>query len=602
MSSGSDGNSDFADSSGGNDQADSDGSRQQSNPDTSDDVEGHEPLGRCPYGHDTNRDCRCPCPECPNKRSGRIRPNRRGDRTLPPLTPLGVTRRIRREITHRIQESGYFRAEEDRVDHGGVEVPYHTETVGLPSHPPLRGNLRTNDRTTAAPLTNRLGVDGFSGVSARVGEFEGPENASEFPTNPEDHHILTVAIGQRPCTEMIPWISPVERWTDPCPRDRRILGNMDLREGNQRGPHWPCNQHNCQVEEGGEKIQRYNLNQEPLDESSGEDDDEDHDEDFKDDWRDYNVEGPPGDPHTHNGKRWVCSDHKEDAEEFWEHENLLQAHRVPTCKECNAEYQRRYPLGHNSCTCPNLLGRWQCRRCFEKKVRTVQTHFRQRVGALYTGEADFGMISSNSGSADLNRIDLGPGLGTYHWQQWATGWRQVRRMLIARHPCINPGLSHACGRKRVASYNPVVHCRSCGGVVVPPSVGTQVHRIGTRSRRQVEGRQAGARRGASPLQELTFPRRTRGTRGNRFGTARNINATTAAETDGTADVIAGPTAPGTGETETVTGVPAAPGTNGTSTVAAGPTAPGAGGTAGVNTVPEHPGQRRRPERPDCRQQ
>lgn len=630
MSSGSDGNSDHADSSGGSDQADSDGSSDQSSSTTSSDAQGHELLGPCPFGHDNNRDCRCDCEQCPNRRLGRIRSNGRRDRNLPPLTRVGILRRIRREIVHRIQEGGYFRAEEDRIDHGEMEVPYHTETVGVPSHPPRPVDLRSNDPTRGTYI-GRLHGDAFLGVSAGVGGFGGIENATRFPSNRQDHHSLTIALGQRPCTEMIPWNSPVANWTDPCPRDRRNLGDMPLRAGNQRGQSWPCHETNCQIEEDGEEIQRYDHNQEPLDSE-----DEDKDEDFKDDWQDENEEEEPGRPETHNDLRWVCRYHKEDAEGFWEHENLLEAHRVPTCADCNAEYRRTYPLGHNSCTCPNLLGRWQCRRCFEKKVRRVQTHFRQRVGAHYTGEADFDMISSNFNSNVQDRPDLGPGLSTYHWDEGATGWRQVRRMLIARHPCIDPGLSRACGRRRVASHDPVLHCRSCGGVVVPPTINTQRRRTGTRS-----GRQVGARRQQSPLQELTFPRRTRGARGNRFGTAVYINGTTTAGTDGTAGapgtddaitvttcptapdssgtttIITAPTVPGTDVTITVTtgptalgkggtaGVktgPTASGTGGTTIITAGPPAPGTGGTAGGKNVPNPPGQPQPSGQPACPQQ
>lgn len=504
MSSGSNGSSDHADS---------------------DDEEGHEPLGLCPYGHDNdNRDCRCPCQRCPNR--GR-NPNQG------PPTPAAVTRRIRDEITYRIRESGYFPRESGRVDHGGLQAPHHTETVGVPTYPPLPANLRSNNRANAPPIT-ALHADAFDPLSAVIGGFAS-ESAIGFPSNAQDHHSLTIALGQRPCTEMVPWDEMVADWTDPCPRDRRGLGVDRLRNGNQRGQSWPCHETGCQQQDPGVKIQRYDFNQQSIDS-------DDENEEFADDYRDPNDEDPPGGPETHNDRRWVCEHHKRDAEGYWEHENLLEAHRVPTCNHCKTEHQGMYPLGHNSCTCANLLARWQCRRCFEKKVRIIQTHFRQRVGAHYTGEADFDMISSNLGSADPNHPDLGPGLSTYHRnREAAPGWRPVRRMLIARHPCVNPGLSRRCGGKRAGNHALVMHCRSCGGVVVKPST-TRVGRYATRS-----GRQVRHRRQASPLQELVFPRGTRGGRGNRMGVARAMgaNGPPAPETAGTAIATTGPNASGT---------------------------------------------------------
>ena len=513
----------------------------------------HERLGPCPIGHDNSRDCRCPCRQCPNRDPY---PNS-GD-----PTEAEITRRIRAEITHRIRESGYFRREPARVDHGRIQIPHHNETVGVPLYPVIPDNLRANDRTVVPPITKEHSYV-MAALSGFVGEFAGSESWRRFPNNPQAHHSLTIALGQRPCTEQIPWNTSVANWVDPCPRDRRGLGDEPARPGNQRGPSWPCNETRCQQEDPGVKIQRYDHNQEPIDSD---------DEDFEDDYRDTNEDSPPGDPETHNNNRWVCRYHKRDAEGFWEHENLIEAHRVPTCNHCKTEHQGKYPFGHNSCTCANLLSRWQCRRCFEKKVRTIQTHFRQRVGAHYTGEADFDMIASNTNSADPNRPDLGPGLGTYHWNAGAgQGWRQVRRMLIAQHPCIGLGLSRYCGQKRVANQTLVMHCRSCGGVVVKP-VTTRTSRIGTRA-----GRLVRRRRPASPLRELVFPRGTRGARGNRSGVSRDLgaNSANAPGTTGTL-VVTAVAVPGTVGPPLATGA-AAPATGG-AVIATGPTAAGTAGT------------------------
>ena len=421
------------------------------NPSSSDisNPEPHGPLGPCPHGHDNHsRDCQCPCAECPNGHVRTLESRRIPFPRRSRLRREAILRRIRHETTRRIQEGGHFRQEPARIEHRGVPIPQHNENVGLPSGP--------------------------------------------------------VGLGERPCTEQIPWNEQVRNWSHPCPNDRGGLGGY-------RGQSWPCNETDCPHQEPGDKVQRYNHNQEAI---------ESDDEDFEDDCDEVNDDDPPGDPGTPNGDRWVCEDHKRDEARYWQQENLVKAHLVPTCNECKDAYQAQYPTGHNSCTCLNLLDRWQCRRCYEKKVRKLQTHFRQRVVAHYTGEADIRMVASNRGIMNnQDRPDLGPGLGTYHWTIRRTeGWRRIRRMLVENHPCIDPGLSSRCGRRRAGNQMLAMHCRSCGGVIVeasrapPPAVLTRDNRVVTRSSRQ--------RQGASPLRELVFSRGTRGTPANRSGTVR----------------------------------------------------------------------------------
>ena len=466
----------------------------------------HQPIG--------------PCAQCPNRH-----PDPNG--AIP--TVAEAESRIRREITRRIQAGNYFRPEPARVDHGGVQFPHHTETMGVPHYSPLPHDLRSDDRANIPPIT-RLHGDAMGILSAFVGRFGGVPNAKSFPNNPQDHHSLTIALGQRPCTELIPWNQNVANWTDPCPRDRRALGDERLRDGNQRGQSWPCNEEDCQLPAGGIRNQRYDLYQQPTDEF----------DDTFDDYQQRNRENPPGDPQTHNNKRWVCQYHKRDAEQFWQQDNLIEAHRLPTCKICQRRYRSRYPHGHNSYTCPNLLGRWQCRRCYEKKVRILQMHFAHRVTANYIGDAPYILIRS------YNR-DLGPGLGVYYWN---CNWMLMRRILLRRHPCTDPDLSSRCGRKRAAGNTDVMHCRSCGGVVVT----AHQNPYGTRLRTQQAE--------AGPLQELVFPRGTRGARGNRSGVANDLpaNSATAHGTAGAA-VATGANAPGTAETVDATST-TVPGTSG----------------------------------------
>ena len=479
-------------------------SKSPSSSDTSN-PEPHEPLGPCPHGHDNySRDCQCPCAECPNahirtRESRRIPFPRRGR-----LRREEILRQIRQEITRWIREGGRFHREPARVVHGAVPALRHDETVGLPPGPVVLRELRSRD-----PGRARLPPEVMLLVSRHMGGFDEGESSEHFPADPLSHNNFTLALAQRPCTEQTPWNEPVRNWFRPCPNDRRGLGGY-------RGQSWPCNETNCPHQERGDKMQRYDHNREAI---------ESDDEDFEDDYDEVNDDDPPGDPRTPNGDRWVCEDHKRDTAQYWQQENLIKAHLVPTCNKCKDVYQAQYPTGHNSCTCLNLLDRWQCRRCYEKKVRKLQTHFRQRVVAHYTGEADVGMVASNRGIMNnQDRPDLGPGLGTYHWTTRRTeGWRRIRRMLVENHPCINPGLSSQCGRRRAWNQMLAMHCRSCGGVVIqasrarPPAVLTRENRVVTRSSRRQQG--------ASPLWELVFPRGTRGAPANRSGTVRLLPTT-----------------------------------------------------------------------------
>ena len=184
--------------------------------------------------------------------------------------------------------------------------------------------------------------------------------------------------GNRPCTEMIPWRYPVNHWRDPCPNNRRGLPR-DYPRGIDT-----CREQGCN----------------PL-------------------------LAPPGPPMTRRGRpgeRYVCEDHKDDAEQYWRLDRFIEALRVGTCGVHKDQFLRRHPNGLNTCTCRNLTDRWQCRRCFEDKLLTLRANFCRRVSPDVRGNAD-------------------PYL--YQARHFGHRWEEMRKMLTKWHPC-----HHRCGRKR----------------------------------------------------------------------------------------------------------------------------------------------------------
>lgn len=223
------------------------------------------------------------------------------------------------------------------------------------------------------------------------------------------------------CTEKIPWLAPIDQWTDPCPHGRANvnLATDDGAGGYQRGVK------HC--EERATNI------------CFGFDDDE---------------------PST----SVVCEDHIEDSQRFLQIENLYQAHRVGVCSQHRALLKQHYPKGLNTCQCHLLLDRWQCRRCFKKKVLILQHQFRRRV--MEVGER--GGVTEDmllNGRTDHE---------TYHHD-----WKHVRRMVALNHPCHRPGYlfgpnrpsydNHInCGHRRLIRSD-VLDCRACGGQIIPSS-------------------------------------------------------------------------------------------------------------------------------------
>lgn len=308
----------------------------------------------------------------------------------------------------------------------------------------------------------------------------------EPEANEEDHEPADPYIprGERPhrCTEQIPDgpngmerldVTDVADWEKDCPsRDRRAYR-----------PTWPCLEVNCNQKSRGIKLKFFDHDDTLID--------SDEEGYYEDDYQEENKEDPPG----NHRPRWVCRRHITAAKAFWEQPNLFNAHLVGTCNTCRVQLQELYPGGHNTCTCPNLLDRWQCRRCYEKKVRRLQTNFRQRVMANYTGEVvrleDRRMIGPLGWpDIDDNSERPGPGLGYYFRQ-----WRAVRAMLVRRNTCYGPNdPQNICGGKR-RNQTMVMDCRSCGGVIVKPTV-AEVRTV--RTTRSMQRRQG------TELQELEF--------------------------------------------------------------------------------------------------
>ena len=325
-------------------------------PDSDNDPTEHDPWGRCPWGHGMEglEDCTCYCPGC--------RP---------------AIRQRERDI-----RKGWPRGDFDT--HGRVSF----------SPPPAlrpRGIIRQP--------TTRLPHDIMSTISHYNGAFDEPETHEAIPRDPKQHHALTFALRQLPCTEQIPWNTRTYYWDTPCPNDRRQVGWNDL---------YLRHIEVCQT--------RHTRCPSPSDED------------------------PPGDPYTPDGRRHVCEEHFEDSQKFYEIEKMYKAHLVGTCRRHMRHFIRRYPLGFNSCTCRNLMNTWQCRLCYRKSVLKLENHFRRRVLAPHLGgQADRQMLSH---------------------PEYYLNWKDVRRMLVRDHPCNHRcGRRRILNNYRNCL---VMDCRACG--------------------------------------------------------------------------------------------------------------------------------------------
>ena len=234
------------------------------------------------------------------------------------------------------------------------------------------------------------------------------------------------------CTEMTPWNTNVENWIEQCEHSRvwpPRPGTRVYRKGIRKCCEAEALGHNCayprddEIEQGF--LDAFDLQQDP-----------------------------PGDPDNKLTIRFVCQDHIDDSKRFWELEKLYKAHLVGTCRDCRKRFKDRYRHGLNTCTCTRLFDRWQCRRCFERKVFKAQNHFRRRVlashaggGVQHEGEAGYKGKAENNGF--ILRRD-------YH-----LSWRRVRAIVARNHPC-----SHRCGKERILRNEDVMDCRSCGGTIV----------------------------------------------------------------------------------------------------------------------------------------
>ena len=243
------------------------------------------------------------------------------------------------------------------------------------------------------------------------------------------------------CTQMIPWLFPLDGWREPCDN---VSGSEDGDEGNHDVKVLPCLEKFCKDDlkalgrkyrnkkrskSGGKKKLPKNLLR--------------------------NREMGNGS----RSKHYVCEKHIQDSKKFFcmgrKLDNLYKAHLIRFCEVHEAQLiearRQRGGSGETTCTCRNIdFTRWQCRTCFTTKVEKLQRHFRRRVNAKWRGCANKEDIKGSK----------------YQW-----GWRKVRTMLQRLHPC----LKGFCGRARLQGLqglvkNEILDCRCCGGHIVQPEV------------------------------------------------------------------------------------------------------------------------------------
>lgn len=386
----------------------------------------HDELGTCPGGHCAGRDCQCTCLFCPRQVPGEP-----------------ISEQIRATIETHIKAGDFVQHETGRVIHGPAPLPIHNLDIELPDGYRSFRQLVTGGFLPGGRDISRDAIREITQAAA-----ENTDDAEELPSQEMKETVarLGLSMMQRPCTEQIPWQANINHWNEACPNDFRGW------VGRYRGTSWPCNEEGCGEGEMSDPLEHHLYNGDVIlvDEEEP---------DLVGTPYDESGEDPPGiskilpNDTFPDGNRWVCESHRRDAILYWDEQSLLASHLAPTCKQCRTAYHAANPTGLNTCTCRELLRRWQCRRCYEKKIRHLQRDFRQRITQNYTGDLPDALLPVDP--------QQGPGLYDYHRE-----WKRVRQSVIQHSPCTNPGLSRRCGGRRWAGNKDVFHCRCCGGVVV----------------------------------------------------------------------------------------------------------------------------------------
>ena len=238
------------------------------------------------------------------------------------------------------------------------------------------------------------------------------------------------------CTQMIPWLHPLDSWSEPCDNE----GESD-EDDEDNHKVLPCLETFCEdnldalEDKYRHSKRRKNLGRKKLPKYL---------------WRARKMADDS------LSRPYVCEKHIKDSKTYFcmgpNLDNLYNAHLIRFCKVHEAELiqarRERGGGGENTCTCRNIdFTRWQCRPCFTTKVQKLQRHFRRRVTARWRGCADKEMIKGSQ----------------YQWD-----WKKVRKMLQRLHPCLRGN----CGRARLKGVfkNEILDCRCCGGHIVQAEV------------------------------------------------------------------------------------------------------------------------------------
>lgn len=290
----------------------------------------------------------------------------------------------------------------------------------------------------------------FDSISALVGEFQivaaGLRGRPAIDRPAQAHHNLTLAVGQRPCTEGYhntrQFGGEIRDWdlTLRCPNDRH---GADLPH---RGPIHVCKEYDCLAKRTALPYPAIPL-----------------------------TRGLNG--NTDVSLSWVCQDHIDGAKTEWQlHDrtDFDKSHRVPPCSFHEKQLMRDHPRGINECTCSRVsFDSWQCRACFEAKIAKMTEAFQIRVDLPFRGDANLGLTDAR------------------HW----FNWRAVRQMLAKDHPCMHSHDIPNCKVKRLGGIHRkrVLDCRCCGGVIVEPQPEPS-HRV-LRSMRVRGGKGTGGEQG-----------------------------------------------------------------------------------------------------------
>lgn len=263
---------------------------------------------------------------------------------------------------------------------------------------------------------------------------------------------IGLELGIKPCNEGIPWLSPQEQWNLSCPNSLDPNYDGEIRRCREIGCQDPVS--DPMDEQWLAEARTVNAVSPPpgyqLVRTEEQCDSSVEAKVAKMDARLYAQR-----PCTPNGYRYVCAEHWEDTHRFHQVQDLFQLHRVAPCPQHVKAVLKQYPEGHNSCACEEPLGRWQCRSCFEHKIRSQKRHFQRRVASPWTGFLPY----------------WPGGVGNiYHHEQLAI----TKQLLLALHPCLHsidgpdPAKQYLCGKERSPNESTVLDCRSCGGLIVLP--------------------------------------------------------------------------------------------------------------------------------------